>query len=450
MDPRLIRRFEDQRIPRYTSYPTAPHFGPAVGAAACRGWMTAIDPAARVSLYLHVPFCKSLCWYCGCHTKVPGHDEPIDRYVDALEREIALVAELLPARMRVSHLHWGGGTPTIVGPARFERLMAAIDRRFSIADEAELAIEIDPRRLSADMAGALAAGGINRVSLGVQSFDPVVQQAINRIQSFEVTRRAVEMLRGAGIDRLNFDLLYGLPHQTVGSCEATVGQALELRPDRLAVFGYAHVPAIKRHQQHLDAAALPDAALRHAQATAMAAELRRRGYLAIGLDHFALPQDGLARAFADRRLRRNFQGYTTDQTEVLIGLGASSIGAWPQGYVQNAPQIGAYDEAVAAGRLAVARGLVLGDDDRLRRDVIEELMCYLEVDLAAIAARHGVGIAAFAGERAALAELAGHGVVRLDGDRVAVTEECRMLSRVVAAVFDTYLDAAGSRHARAI
>jgi oxygen-independent coproporphyrinogen-3 oxidase len=450
MDPALIRRFEDRRIPRYTSYPTAPHFSPSIGPAACRAWMTTLDPAARVSLYLHVPFCTSLCWYCGCHTKVPGHDEPVDRYVEALEREIALVAEMLPARMRVSHLHWGGGTPTIIGPARFERLMAQIYRRFAIADDAELAIEVDPRRLTREMAASLAACSINRVSLGVQSFDPDVQRAINRIQSFETTEAAVEALRDAGIARLNFDLIYGLPQQSVASCEATVAGALALRPDRLAVFGYAHVPALKRHQQRIDATTLPDAAQRFAQAETIATALRRSGYVAVGLDHFALPDDGLARALAAHVLHRNFQGYTTDEAGALIGLGASSIGAFPQGYVQNAPQIGAWQEAVSEGRLATARGLALGNDDRLRRDIIEQLMCYLEVDLAAQAARYGVDPASFVEEHARLAELAEQGIVRLDGDRVTVNEECRMLARVVAAVFDTYLDAASGRHAKAI
>jgi oxygen-independent coproporphyrinogen III oxidase len=450
MDPALIRRFEDRRIPRYTSYPTAPHFSPAIGPAACRDWMTALDPAARVSLYVHVPFCTSLCWYCGCHTKVPGHDEPIDRYVEALEQEIALVADRLPGRMQVGHLHWGGGTPTIIGPARFERLMAQIYRRFAIAEDAELAIEIDPRRLTREMVASLAACSINRVSLGVQSFDPDVQRAINRIQSFEMTQEAVEALRGAGIDRLNFDLIYGLPQQSVASCESTVARALALRPDRLAVFGYAHVPALKRHQQRIDATTLPDAAQRFAQAETIATALCRSGYTAIGLDHFALPEDGLARALAARELHRNFQGYTTDRAETLIGLGASSIGAFAQGYVQNTPQIGAWQEAVAEGRLATARGLVLRDNDRLRRGIIEQLMCYLEVDLAAEASRYGVDSASFVEENATLADLAAQGVVRLAGDRVIVNEDCRMLTRIVAAVFDTYLDAAAGRHAKAI
>lgn len=450
MEPALIHRFEDQRIPRYTSYPTAPHFGPAVGEATYRAWLGAIDPDARLSLYLHVPFCASLCWYCGCHTMVPGHDGPIERYVDALAREAELVADSLRAGLRVAHVHWGGGTPTIIGPDRFRQLMATLRRHFAIADEAELAIEIDPRRLSEDMVAALAASGISRASLGVQSFDPAVQRAVNRDQSFEATAWAVSALRRAGIERINVDLLYGLPLQTVAACEATVARVLELEPDRFAVFGYAHLPSLKRHQQRIDETALPQAAQRLAQAEAIAAALQRAGYVAIGLDHFARPEDGLADALRKRRLRRNFQGYTTDDADVLIGLGASSISACASGYAQNLPRIGAYIDAVLASRLPIARGLALSDDDRLRRDIIERLMCYLEVDLAAAAAAHGAADFRFDRERAILADLARAGVLRLDGDRIVVDEECRPLLRVVAAAFDAYLDAAADRHARAL
>ena len=450
MDRDLLDRFADQRIPRYTSYPTAPLFSADVGPREGAAWLVDLDPAASLSLYLHVPFCSALCWYCGCHTKVPGHDEPVARYVDALEWEIGQVADLLADHRRVVHLHWGGGTPTIIGPDRFRRVMRLIRRRFAVAGEAELAIEIDPRRLTPEMVSAIAAEGITRASLGVQSFDPVVQQAINRVQSIAATERAVDLLRGAGIAGVNFDIIYGLPYQTVASCRETAARAAALAPDRLAVFGYAHVPAMKRHQQRIDAAALPGAAERHAQAEAIADALRQAGYVAIGLDHFARPADELARAFAEQRLRRNFQGYTADPASALIGLGASAISALPQGYLQNTPLIGAYGDAAAAGRLATARGVRLTSDDLLRRDIIDRLMCYLAVDLGEIAARHGSDAAAFAPERSALQDLARQGIVRFEGDRIAVVEECRMLVRVVAAVFDTYLDRSAGRHARAV
>ncbi|MGO8917043.1 MAG: oxygen-independent coproporphyrinogen III oxidase [Stellaceae bacterium] len=450
MDAALLQRFGDQRIPRYTSYPTAPHFSASVGVRDGQAWLAALDPVASLSLYLHVPFCSALCWYCGCHTKVPGHDEPVARYVEALEHEICGVGDLLTGGRRVVHLHWGGGTPTIIGPDRFRRVMQLIRRRFAVAGDAELAIEIDPRRLTPEMVAAFREEGITRASLGVQSFDPVVQQAINRVQSFAATERAVDLLRGAGIAGVNFDILYGLPHQTVASCRETVDRAAALAPDRLAVFGYAHVPTLKRHQQRIDAAALPGAAERHAQAEAITDALQREGYIAVGLDHFARPADALARAFAAKRLRRNFQGYTTDPATALIGFGASAISALPQGYLQNTPLIGAYGDAVVVGRLASARGAVLSGDDRLRREIIDHLMCYLAVDLGEIAARHGTDAAGFAPERRALQDLAQHGIVRLDGDRIEIVEACRMLVRVVAAVFDTYLDRSGDRHARAI
>jgi len=325
-----------------------------------------------------------------------------------------------------------------------------IRRRFAVEDEAELAIEIDPRRLTAEMAAALGAEGFSRASLGVQSFDPVVQQAIHRMQSFEDTTRAVDLLRGAGIAGINFDILYGLPHQSASSCRETTERAVGLAPDRLAVFGYAHVPAMKRHQQRIDAQALPGAAERHEAAEAIAEALARQGYVAIGLDHFARPEDALARALAEQRLRRNFQGYTADPAAALIGFGASAISALPQGYLQNTPLIGAYGEAAAEGRLATQRGAALDGDDRLRRDIIDHLMCYLAVDLGEIAARHGADPRRFAPERRALEDLARQGIVRLAGERIEVAEGCRMLVRVVAAAFDAYLDRAAGRHARAI
>lgn len=450
MDSNLVRRYGDQRLPRYTSYPTAPHFSAALGEKEGRAWLASLDPATRLSLYLHVPFCRSLCWYCGCHTKVPGHDEPITRYAATLEAEIALAAAELPARMRVAHLHWGGGTPTIIGPERFDQVMALIRRRFAVEETAELAIEIDPRRLGSEMVEALAAAGINRASLGVQSFDPAVQQAINRVQSFEETRRAAAALRAAGISRLNFDLIYGLPRQSVASCQATVAEALRLEPDRVAVFGYAHLPSLKRHQQRIAESDLADSAGREAQAAAIAAALESAGYVAIGLDHFARPGDPLAEALRARRLHRNFQGYTTDVANALLGFGASAISSLTQGYLQNLPQLGAYGEVVASGKLPAARGLALDAEDRLRRDIIEEIMCYLDVDLAAVAARHGADPARLAPELARLGELERAGLLRVYGYRVAIDPSCRMLSRAVAAVFDAYLQPAPGRHARTI
>jgi oxygen-independent coproporphyrinogen-3 oxidase len=445
---RSLQHIAAERLPRYTSYPIAPNFTPAVDGAIAREWLQAIGPARVASLYFHVPYCRSLCWYCGCHTKIPTDDAAIGRYVETLLVEIELVASLLPAPLRVTHLHWGGGTPTIIGPSAMRRLHAAVARDFRIDAEAEIAIEVDPRMLTGDMAAALGACGFTRASLGVQTFDPLVQRAIHRVQSAEVTEMAVRRLRDVGIGALNVDLIYGLPHQTVASCIDTTERVIEFEPDRVAVFGYAHVPAMKPHQRHLDEAALPDAAARFAQAEAIATTLLAAGYRCIGLDHFAKPDDPLARSLDAGTLRRNFQGYTTDQADTLLGFGASAIGRLPQGYVQNTPRIAAYQDAIAAGRLATARGLGLTAEDRLRAAVIERLMCDLTVDLEAVAATC-LPEFDFARERARLSELSAEGLVELRGARITVPACMRPFVRRVAAVFDA-AQVAGTTHAPAV
>lgn len=445
----LIAKYEARRAPRYTSYPTAPHFSEAVGAAAYEAWLVALSPTAELSLYLHVPYCRTMCWYCGCHTKITARDEPVDAYVAALRREIELVAARLPARMRARFVHWGGGTPTIVSPVAFRGMMALLRRRFALAPDAEIAVEIDPRRLPPEMVDALGASRVTRASLGVQSFDPAVQRAINRTQTFEETRDAARALRRAGVRGLNLDLLYGLPRQTVASCVETVERALELEPDRLAVFGYAHVPWMKTHQRLIRESELPDGRARVAQFEAIAARLLDAGYVRIGLDHFARPDDALAKAAAAGALRRNFQGYTTDPADALLGFGASAIGALPQGYVQNETQTLAWRRAVEGGRLATRRGVAVSPEDRLRREIIEQIMCAGRVDLAQTAARHGAA-PSFETELAALRELEADGAVRVEGSLVRIEPGAELLMRNVAAVFDAYLAASERRHSRAL
>ncbi|MDE2228093.1 MAG: oxygen-independent coproporphyrinogen III oxidase [Alphaproteobacteria bacterium] len=437
-----------ERLPRYTSYPTAPLFTPAVDAGVARDWLGALDPAATASLYLHVPYCRALCWYCGCHTKIPADDAAIGRYVDTLITELDMVAAALPASLRTTHLHWGGGTPTIVGPSAMQRVLAAIRRDFPLEPGAELAIEVDPRMLTPEMAKTLGACGFTRASIGVQTFDPAVQRAIHRIQSAEVTEEAARQLRAAGIGALNVDLIYGLPHQTIASCVGTAERVLAFEPDRVAVFGYAHVPSLKPHQRRLDESALPDATARFGQAEAIAETFVAAGYRRIGLDHFARTGDGLVKALDAGRLRRNFQGYTTDQADVLLGFGASAIGRLPQGYLQNTPRIGAYQDAIASGRLATVRGLALTAEDRLRAAVIERLMCDLIVDLETVAATHFPGFD-FSRERAILDDLEEEGLVRIAGTCIAVPEVMRPFVRRVAAVFDASHSATAT-HAPAV
>ena len=445
-----LSRWRSARLPRYTSYPTAPHFTDAVDDGDYADWLAAIGDGAPLSLYLHVPFCRAMCWYCGCHTRVSRKTEPISRYMASLEHEARLVADTITTSPVVRHLHFGGGTPTIMQAAEMRRMMALLRRLFDFADDAEVALEIDPRTLSTAMADALGACGFTRASLGVQSFDPTVQLAINRIQTPEQTSAAVAALRTRGITAINFDLIYGLPHQTVESCGETVARCLDMAPDRLAVFGYAHVPDFKKHQQRIDPAWLPDGAARQEQAQAIAAALDDGGYVRVGLDHYARPDDALARAVTTGALHRNFQGYTTDACDSLIGLGASAIGRTAHGYVQNEVPMGRYGARIAEGRLATARGYRLSADDRLRADLIERLMCHMAVDVTEVCQHHGQDIAVTADAFARLQPLADDGLVRIDGGRVTVADDAWFLVRAAAAAFDAYLPASPRRHSRAV
>jgi oxygen-independent coproporphyrinogen-3 oxidase len=450
MRPDLAECYGQERLPRYTSYPTAPHFSAAIGPGNYAEWLQAIPQHASTSLYLHVPFCRSMCWYCGCNTSVVRRDDPIAVYAAALRCEIELVSRQIERRVKVDHIHFGGGTPTIMAPEAFVDLMGSLRQSFFVPPSAEIAIEIDPRTLTGQMIDALAFGGVNRASLGVQSFDPVVQRAINRVQSFEQTAAATTGLRRAGISGINFDLIYGLPHQTVASCLDTVSRSLELRPGRFSVFGYAHVPAFKKHQRKIDDVALPDSLARHRQSEAIADAVQRAGYVRIGLDHFALPDDGMAVAFREGRLRRNFQGYTTDDCNVLLGFGASAIGRLPQGYVQNEVGTRAYEQVIASDRLATVKGYALTGDDRLRAEIIERIMCNFGVDLGPVCARHGLSAETMLRSSSRLGELISDGIVELDGTSLAVADDSRFLVRSVAAAFDAHLDGSKQLHSRAV
>ncbi|HET7849394.1 MAG TPA: radical SAM protein, partial [Pseudolabrys sp.] len=305
----LVDRYGEERVARYTSYPTAAHFSQAVSFETYGRWLSGLPADLTGSLYLHIPFCRSMCWYCGCHTAITRRDAPIADYVSVLRREVDLVVNRLRYPVAVRHLHFGGGTPTVMKPEEFLDLVRLLKDRFLFTADTEIAVEIDPRTLSDAMISALGEAGVTRASLGVQSFDPAVQAAVNRIQSFEQTAATVKGLRAAGVKGINFDLIYGLPHQTVTSCIDTVQRCLVLQPDRFAVFGYAHVPAFKKHQRLIDESALPGCTDRFAQRENIANMLMRAGYGPIGLDHYALPHDPMARAQAAGCLHRNFQGY---------------------------------------------------------------------------------------------------------------------------------------------
>ncbi|MCW5730879.1 MAG: oxygen-independent coproporphyrinogen III oxidase [Alphaproteobacteria bacterium] len=440
-----------REVPRYTSYPPANHFHEGVGEAQYRDWLGAIAGRPELSLYLHLPFCRQLCWYCGCHTTIPNDYQRARDYVGLMQAESRMVAGAIAAHGGIGHLHFGGGTPTYLAADDLARLFETIDGTFGFRAGAEIAVEVDPRGLDAAMARTLRALGVTRVSLGVQDFDPEVQREINRLQPFSQVADAVAALRAAGIDAINFDLMYGLPRQSVESVRRSAELAASLGPRRIAVFGYAHVPWFKKHQRMLDEASLPGTAARLAQARAIAGALARHGYVAIGLDHFALPGDALAQAAKAGRLRRNFQGYSTDRARVTLGLGASSIGSLPQGFVQNAPHLALYAERIREGRLPVQRGFALAPEDRLRAEVIERLMCDFAVDLPALCLAHGFAADALDGALAPLAELATDGLVHLDGGTISVPPEARHFVRMVAACFDSYLAPEGTRrHSRAV
>jgi oxygen-independent coproporphyrinogen-3 oxidase len=433
----------ERNVPRFTSYPTAPHFSAAVGPDRYAEWLGALPRAARLSLYIHVPFCTELCHYCGCNTRALRKRAPVDDYAQRLLDEIALLGCV--SGRKLTHLHWGGGTPSILGPEWLETIVACLASRFDLSALKEHAIELDPRRLDKPLVRTLAAIGVNRASLGMQDANPHVQQAIGRMQPFEQVERAADWLREAGIANLNLDLMYGLPEQTARDAARSAELAVSLKPQRLALFGYAHVPWFKSHQRLIDTASLPGPAERLEQAQAAAETLISFGYRAVGLDHFALPADELCVAAYARRLHRNFQGYTTDDADALIGLGASAIGKLPQGFVQNAPDLGGYSRSVAAGGFATVKGHAMSADDRIRAAIIERLMCDLAVDLDDFGGR-----APFTAEVEALATLADQGLLRLDGALVTMTEQGRPYVRIAAAAFDAYLAASQKRHSVAV
>lgn len=444
----LGRLFEADRVPRYTSYPTAPHFSRDIGPADAAEWLAALPQGQPASLYLHVPFCRQLCWYCGCTTHITRHAGRINAYAQTLAKELDLVADHLGRPVPLAHLHWGGGTPSSLGTADLTSLMRRIEERFGFVADAERAIELDPRFVSAELAQCLARIGINRASFGIQSFDPAVQRAINRIQSVDTTRAALERLKEAGIGAISFDILYGLPLQDVASVVDTVDSVAALAPGRIAVFGYAHLPGLKKHQSMIKDDLLPDAVQRLAQFAAITERLEAHGYVAIGLDHFARPDDPMAQALEAGRLERNFQGYTTDTATTLIGVGASAIGSFAEGYLQNHVDLKAWRAAIALGQLPTARGLRLGADDRHRRAIINRLMCDGRADLGAIA--RSFGDAVIEPESQRFERLVELGIVRRDADLILVPARYRPLLRLVAACFDRYLAPGPARHSLAV
>lgn len=442
----------DQPVPRYTSYPTAPHFKHAVGQADMRDRLSRLPAHESVSLYIHIPFCRHLCLYCGCHTKVVDHEAPIRDYMKLVQQEILLVAKALGRRQKVSHLHFGGGTPNFVPTQDLAATLNVIQREFSIPENLDIAMEMDPRILSREKIHDMRELGVNRVSLGVQDFHPDVQKAVNRIQPFEHVQDCVEALRAAGIGSINFDLIYGLPLQTPEKMRANVEKLRLLRPDRVALFGYAHVPWFKEHQKKLEAYHLPDAFERFEMAETARRALMDAGYIPVGIDHFARPGDSLSEACKRKTLRRNFQGYTTDNEDTLIGFGQTAISQYPGAYIQNTDGNREYREKVQGGEFPVAKACLLTAEDIYRRSVIEALMCYGEADLMALDEAYQWADVVWDDAQPALKALCDDGLVQLGDMDVAITLRGRPFTRVVASAFDAYLQKSTGlqKHAKAV
>jgi len=449
----LIRKYSGP-APRYTSYPPATQFHTDVAALAVDESLAEDNrpDAGPLSLYLHLPFCETLCWYCGCNTVITLRHGAADVYLDNLTQELDLTVARLDRTRQVTQLHLGGGTPTFLSPDQLLRLSALLKARFAFAKDAEISAEIDPRRLTGDHVAALRSLGVNRASLGVQDTDATVQKAINRIQPHELNQQAVEWLRAAGVGSINLDLIYGLPLQTPATFARTMEDVLTLRPERLSVFSYAHVPWMKPAQkifEHRDQLPAPEEKL--AMFALTHERLMDAGYIDIGLDHFARPDDELSVALQEGTLHRNFQGYTTRAGASLYGFGVSSISQTANSYRQNHKTLTAWRDALAAGELPVERGLRLTEEDQRRRELIMDLMCRRELDFADLSRRLNVDVASrYAPELASLVDLEADGLIESDATGVRVTARGAPLLRVVASRFDATFQAATRRHAQAV
>ncbi len=455
-DAELIARYSVNG-PRYTSYPSATQFHPGFGAAELRAMAHASNEAPipqALSLYVHVPFCTSPCFYCGCNRVITRQRGDGEQYLRNLYRELELVAPLFDPDREVVQLHFGGGTPNFLDTEQMDELLASLGRRFSLSTEAsrEFGIEIDPRFANGDYIKAMGRLGFNRLSVGIQDFDPAVQQAINRVQSVAETREVIEAARESGFRSTSVDLIYGLPLQTVAGFTRTLEEVLALETDRVVVYGYAHLPQMFKPQRQIKAEALPDPATRLALFGRALEILTEAGYVYIGMDHFARADDELAEAQRNGSLQRNFQGYSTHGECDIIGLGNSAIGRIGPSYSQNARDLPGYYLALDQGELPVMRGLALTDDDLIRRDLINTLMCHLKVDSQAFASRHEIDFGRyFADSLAALQPLERDGLVEIDAAGIEVTPRGRLLLRNIAMCFDVYLDAeAGTRHSQTV
>ncbi|WAC70782.1 oxygen-independent coproporphyrinogen III oxidase [Roseateles sp. SL47] len=454
VDAELLRRF-DVSGPRYTSYPTADRFSDQYTAdglvQAFRERAVSERRDEPVSLYVHIPFCESVCYYCACNKVITKHHDRGAPYLDKLQAELRLIAQHLPAGTPASQLHLGGGSPTFLSDAEIVRLMDLLRQQFCLTDDAEISIEVDPRTVDATRLAALREMGFNRLSLGIQDFDADVQRAVHREQSYDSVAALMSTARALGFQSINADLIYGLPKQTAASFARTIAQVSTLRPDRIALYGYAHLPERFKPQRRIDSDALPTAGDKLQMLSHALSGLLGEGYTYIGMDHFALPEDSLAVAKREGRLQRNFQGYSTQPDRDLIALGVSAISRIGAHYSQNAKELDLYEEALSSGRLPVERGLTLDANDLRRRDIIMTLMCQGRFDMAAFERQHGLPFAQeFQPELERLAQLQHDGLVTVSDTLIEVTPLGWYFVRAVAMVFDQYLRRPRAAQAEAV
>jgi len=442
VDLDLLKKY-NRPGPRYTSYPTAPHFHEGFGPEEYRQEILSTNSGETprdLSLYFHFPFCKSLCYFCACNVVITKDASRVGHYLGVLKKEIDLVSNLVDSRRQVVQMHWGGGTPTYMSPDQIRDIFGYIREKFPFSAEAEISIEIDPRTISPEHLPALREAGFNRVSFGLQDVNPEVQTTINRIQTDEQNAFVINESRRLGFDSINVDLIYGLPHQSVESYERTLEKIIAWDPDRLAVFNYAHVPWLKKHQKLLPVEAMPDAADRLRMLKLIIDRLTEAGYAYIGMDHFAKPGDELTKALRERTLHRNFQGYSTRAEADMFAMGVTSISKLAGAYAQNLKSLAAYEAALNEGRLPTAIGLKFSHDDLLRQHVITEIMCNNRILKRDVEQKFGIAFDSyFADVPEKLNEFVLDGLVSLQPDRIEVGEAGRLVIRNIAMAFDAYL-----------
>lgn len=437
-------------VPRYTSYPTAPNFSPDLGPQLVEKMHASIDGGDPISIYIHIPYCDRLCWFCGCHTKQTKSYAPISYYVETLLEEIELHRKALLYRPEVAHIHFGGGSPSMLKSEDFNELSKKLRASFGVTKKTEISVEIDPNDMSDDMLVGLQKLGITRASIGVQDFDPDVQEAINRPQTFEQTRDLIQALRAINISSINVDALYGLPRQDMKRLETTLEKVISLSPDRVAMFGYAHVPWLKKHQNMIKDQELPNIQQRHQQADLADRYLTSNGLQKIGIDHYATPEDSLTKALKAGTLHRNFQGYTTDQCHNLLGLGASSINQYDGGFIQNIVPTKQYKTEISDGHFAANRGYELTQDDRIRGHVIERLMCDFSFNFDDVTNKFGDAGTPIIEMAKSIALKDLDELCRVGDNEFYISEDKLAFTRIVASKFDAYLSKQNSKFSKPV